>query len=70
MAITRVYSTWVSVGRRFSLSCFPVSVNWLPYPDDPIAGDGRRFAAALWCHGASGIRVLIESKVDYNKAQT
>ncbi len=30
MAITRVYSTWVIGGRRFSLSCFPASVNWLP----------------------------------------
>jgi uracil permease len=37
MAITRVYSTWVIGG-----GC--------RYPDDPIAGDGRRFAAALWCH--------------------
>lgn len=30
MAITRVYSTRVIGGRRFSLSCFPASVNWLP----------------------------------------
>lgn len=30
MAITRVYSTGLSAGRRFSLSCFPASVNWLP----------------------------------------
>ncbi len=69
MAITRVYSTWVIGVRRFSLSCFPASVNWLLLSRDSIAGDGRRFAAALRCHRCFGIRVLIESKVDYNKAQ-
>ncbi|MFO6484270.1 hypothetical protein ACLBR5_11065 [Escherichia coli] len=30
MAITRVYSTWVIVGRRFSAILLSCSVNWLP----------------------------------------
>jgi uracil permease len=39
------------------------------YPDHPGAGDGRRFAAAVRGDRRLGIRVLIESKVDYSKAQ-
>ena len=38
-------------------------------PGGAGAGDGRRFLLLYGVIGASGIRVLIESKVDYNKAQ-
>ena len=49
MAITRVYSTWVIGGAAIFailLSCVGKLAG--RDPDDPTAGDGRRFAAAVW----------------------
>ncbi|EIE5826637.1 uracil permease [Salmonella enterica] len=55
MAITRVYSTWVIGGAAIQIIPLPV-----------MGGVSLLLYGVI---GASGIRVLIESKVDYNKAQ-
>ncbi|CCO67153.1 uracil permease [Yersinia enterocolitica] len=74
MAITRVYSTWVIGGAAIlaiMLSCIgklAAAIQAVPVPVPvPVMG-----GVSLLLYGviaASGIRVLIESKVDYNKAQ-
>lgn len=70
MAITRVYSTWVIGGAAILailLSCVGKLAAVIQAIPVPVMG-----GVSLLLYGvidASGIRVLIESKVDYNKAQ-
>lgn len=70
MAITRVYSTWVIGGAAIFailLSCvgkLAAAIQMIPLP--VMGGVSLLLYGVI---GASGIRVLIESKVDYNKAQ-
>ncbi len=70
MAITRVYSTWVIGGAAIlaiMLSCvgkLAAAIQAIPVP--VMGGVSLLLYGVI---GASGIRVLIESKVDYNKAQ-
>jgi uracil permease len=70
MAITRVYSTWVIGGAAILailLSCvgkLAAAIQIIPVP--VIGGVSLLLYGVI---GASGIRVLIESKVDYNKTQ-
>lgn len=70
MAITRVYSTWVIGGAAIFailLSCvgkLAAAIQIIPLP--VMGGVSLLLYGVI---GASGIRVLIESKVDYNKAQ-
>ncbi|MFT4464273.1 MAG: uracil permease [Sodalis sp. (in: enterobacteria)] len=70
MAITRVYSTWVIGGAvilALALSCVGKLAAAIQAMPVPVMG-----GVSLLLYGviaASGIRVLIESKVDYNKAQ-
>ncbi|WP_260979374.1 uracil permease, partial [Yersinia enterocolitica] len=70
MAITRVYSTWVIGGAAIlaiMLSCIGKLAAAIQAVPVPVMG-----GVSLLLYGviaASGIRVLIESKVDYNKAQ-
>ncbi|MFB5171895.1 uracil permease [Erwinia amylovora] len=70
MAITRVYSTWVIGGAAILailLSCIGKLAAAIQAVPVPVMG-----GVSLLLYGviaASGIRVLIESKVDYNKAQ-
>ncbi|WP_034916336.1 MULTISPECIES: uracil permease [Erwinia] len=70
MAITRVYSTWVIGGAAvlaILLSCVGKLAAAIQAVPVPVMG-----GVSLLLYGviaASGIRVLIESKVDYNKAQ-
>ncbi|MGV3344962.1 uracil permease [Enterobacteriaceae bacterium LUAb1] len=70
MAITRVYSTWVIGGAAIFailLSCIgklAAAIQALPVP--VIGGISLLLYGVI---GASGIRVLLESKVDYNKTQ-
>lgn len=70
MAITRVYSTWVIGGAAIlaiALSCVGKLAAAIQAVPVPVMG-----GVSLLLYGviaASGIRVLIESKVDYNKAQ-
>lgn len=70
MAITRVYSTWVLGGAAIFailLSCvgkLAAAIQMIPVP--VMGGVSLLLYGVI---GASGIRVLIESKVDYSKAQ-
>lgn len=70
MAITRVYSTWVIGGAAILailLSCIgklAAAIQAIPVP--VMGGVSLLLYGVI---GTSGIRVLIESKVDYNKAQ-
>lgn len=70
MAITRVYSTWVIGGAAIIailLSCvgkLAAAIQIIPVP--VIGGVSLLLYGVI---GASGIRVLIDSKVDYNKTQ-
>ena len=70
MAITRVYSTWVIGGAAIIailLSCvgkLAAAIQAIPVP--VMGGVSLLLYGVI---GASGIRVLIESKVDYSKAQ-
>src|SRR5690606_15724307 len=70
MAITRVYSTWVIGGaaifaiRRSCGGKLAAAIQIIPRP--VMGGVSLLLCGVI---GASGIRVLIESKVDYNKAQ-
>ncbi|WP_067708073.1 uracil permease [Erwinia sp. ErVv1] len=70
MAITRVYSTWVIGGAAILailLSCVGKLAAAIQAVPVPVMG-----GVSLLLYGViatSGIRVLIESKVDYNKAQ-
>lgn len=70
MAITRVYSTWVIGGAAILailLSCIGKLAAAIQAVPVPVMG-----GVSLLLYGviaASGIRVLIESKVDYNRAQ-
>ncbi|SFN12441.1 uracil permease [Izhakiella capsodis] len=70
MAITRVYSTWVIGGAAvlaILLSCIGKLAAAIQAVPVPVMG-----GVSLLLYGviaASGVRVLIESKVDYNKAQ-
>ncbi|MBD6055959.1 hypothetical protein FMC41_19100 [Salmonella enterica subsp. enterica serovar Enteritidis] len=70
LAITRVYSTWVIGGAAIFailLSCvgkLAAAIQIIPLP--VMGGVSLLLYGVI---GASGIRVLIESKVDYNKAQ-
>ncbi|WP_118987003.1 uracil permease [Photorhabdus sp. CRCIA-P01] len=70
MAITKVYSTWVIGGAAILailLSCvgkLAAAIQAVPVP--VMGGVSLLLYGAI---GASGIRVLIDSKVDYNKAQ-
>ncbi|HBT12038.1 MAG TPA: uracil permease, partial [Erwinia persicina] len=68
--ITRVYSTWVIGGAAILailLSCVGKLAAAIQAVPVPVMG-----GVSLLLYGviaASGIRVLIESRVDYNKAQ-
>lgn len=70
LAITKVYSTWVIGGTAILailLSCVGKLAAAIQVVPVPVMG-----GVSLLLYGviaASGIRVLIESKVDYNKAQ-
>ncbi|MGC6387676.1 uracil permease [Ewingella sp. S1.OA.A_B6] len=70
MAITKVYSTWVIGGAAIlaiMLSCIGKLAAAIQAVPVPVMG-----GVSLLLYGviaASGIRVLIESKVDYNKAK-
>ena len=70
MAITRVYSTWVIGGAAIIailLSCvgkLAAAIQIIPVP--VMGGVSLLLYGVI---GASGIRVLIDSKVDYSKAQ-
>ncbi|CQJ28059.1 uracil permease [Yersinia enterocolitica] len=72
MAITRVYSTWVIGGAAIlaiMLSCIgklAAAIQAVPVPVPVMGGVSLLLYGVI---AASGIRVLIESKVDYNKAQ-
>ncbi|CAK9885598.1 MAG: Uracil permease [Candidatus Erwinia impunctatus] len=70
MAITRVYSTWVIGGAAILailLSCVGKLAAAIQAIPDPVMGGISLLLYGVI--GASGIRVLIESKVDYNKAK-
>ena len=70
MAITRVYSTWVIGGAAvlaILLSCIGKLAAAIQAVPVPVMGGVSLLLYGVI--GASGIRVLIESKVDYNKAQ-
>ncbi|OTA16091.1 uracil permease [Xenorhabdus vietnamensis] len=70
MALTRVYSTWVIGGAAIIailLSCvgkLAAAIQIIPVP--VMGGVSLLLYGVI---GASGIRVLIDSKVDYSKAQ-
>lgn len=70
MALTRVYSTWVIGGAAVMailLSCvgkLAAAIQMIPIP--VMGGVSLLLYGVI---GASGIRVLIDSKVDYSKAQ-
>lgn len=70
MAITRVYSSWVIGGAAILailLSCVGKLAAAIQAVPVPVMGGVSLLLYGVI--GASGIRVLIESKVDYNKAQ-
>lgn len=69
MAITRVYSTGHWRGGNFAilLSCVGKLAAAIQVIPPPVMGGVSLLLYGVI--GASGIRVLIESKVDYNKAQ-
>lgn len=70
MAITRVYSTWVigfAAILAIMLSCVGKLASVIQAIPEPVMGGISLLLYGVI--GASGIRVLIESKVDYNKAQ-
>lgn len=70
MAITKVYSTWVIGGAAIlaiMLSCVGKLAAAIQAVPVPVMGGVSLLLYGVI--GASGIRVLIESKVDYNKAQ-
>jgi len=72
MAITKVYSTWVIGGAAILailLSCvgkLAAAIQAVPVPVPVMGGVSLLLYGVI---AASGIRVLIESKVDYNKPQ-
>jgi len=70
MAITRVYSTWVIGGAAImaiALSCVGKLAAIIQAIPVPVMGGVSLLLYGVI--GASGIRVLIDSKVDYSKAQ-
>ncbi|MDR2227824.1 MAG: uracil permease, partial [Providencia sp.] len=70
MAITKVYSTWVIGGAAIIailLSCIGKLAAAIQLVPVPVMGGVSLLLYGVI--GASGIRVLIDSKVDYNKPQ-
>ncbi|ETS30370.1 uracil permease [Photorhabdus temperata] len=70
MAVTKVYSTWVIGGAAvlaILLSCVGKLAAAIQAVPVPVMGGVSLLLYGVI--GASGIRVLIDSKVDYNKAQ-
>lgn len=70
LAITKVYSTWVIGGAAILailLSCVGKLAAAIQAVPVPVMGGVSLLLYGVI--GASGVRVLIESKVDYNKAQ-
>ncbi|CAM3258621.1 uracil permease [Xenorhabdus nematophila] len=70
MALTRVYSTWVIGGAAIIailLSCVGKLAAVIQLIPVPVMGGVSLLLYGVI--GASGIRVLIDSKVDYSKAQ-
>ncbi|MBI6547933.1 uracil permease [Xenorhabdus lircayensis] len=70
MALTRVYSTWVIGGAAILailLSCIGKLAAAIQMVPVPVMGGVSLLLYGVI--GASGIRVLIDSKVDYSKAQ-
>ncbi len=70
MAITKVYSTWVIGGAAIIailLSCVGKLAAAIQLVPVPVMGGVSLLLYGVI--GASGIRVLIDSKVDYNKPQ-
>ncbi|ELI8393052.1 uracil permease [Yersinia enterocolitica] len=68
MAITRVYSTWV-IGGAAILAIMLSCIGKLAAAIQAVPVMGGVSLLLYGVIAASGIRVLIESKVDYNKAQ-
>ena len=70
MAITRVYSTWVIGGAAImaiALSCVGKLAAIIQAIPVPVMGGVSLLLYGVI--GASGIRVLIDAKVDYSKAK-
>lgn len=70
LAISKVYSTWVIGGAALlaiSLSCVGKLAAIIQAMPTPVLGGVSLLLYGVI--GTSGIRVLVESKVDYNKAQ-
>lgn len=68
LAITKIYSTWV-IGGEAILAILLSCVGKLAAAIQAVPVMGCVSLLLYGVIGASGIRVLIESKVDYNKAQ-
>ena len=70
LAISKVYSTWVIGGAAIMaivLSCVGKLAAAIQIMPDPVIGGVSLLLYGVI--GTSGIRILVESKVDYNKAQ-
>lgn len=68
LAITKVYSTWL-IGGAAILAILLSCVGKMAAAIQAVPVMGGVSLLLYGVIGASGIRVLIESKVDYNKAQ-
>jgi uracil-xanthine permease len=69
LAISKVYSTWVIAGAAIMaimLSCVGKLAAAIQVMPDPVIGGVSLLLYGVI--GTSGIRILVESKVDYNKA--
>jgi len=69
LAISKVYSTWVIAGAAIMaimLSCIGKLAAAIQVMPDPVIGGVSLLLYGVI--GTSGIRILVESKVDYNKA--
>jgi uracil permease len=70
LAISKVYSVWVIGGAAviaISLSCVGKLAAAISAIPTPVMGGVSLLLYGII--GASGVRVLVDSKVDYNKAQ-
>lgn len=66
LAISRSSQHESSVAQQYLPSCCPALANWLPSSDIPTPVAGWRQHALFGVIAASGIRVLVEGKVDYS----
>ena len=70
LAISKVYSTWVIGGAAIMailLSCVGKLAAVIQAMPEPVLGGVSLLLYGVI--GTSGIRILVDSKVDYNKAQ-